>query len=269
MSYERCINANWLTLSFYHLSFVQLVSCLLILISHNDYVLCIIGQLTVTLLPTDVSVLKFGEELDIFCNISSNLDLDEFQYSWTFDDEVINETSSVITIKYNSAESVEQGGVYQCYGSDTSLIFSGTSNRILVAFAPFILVQPMGLLTAAGDTAEFTCTATGHPVPEIEWHKVIRDTNITSFDDVLLYSEGIVFNETDYLDNVTSTSTFIIDSIENSDFGYYVCVASQTENSLIFAQDCCSDNVTEVQSVPAQYNVSTIATLSGNLVVNE
>ena len=224
------------------------------------------GQLTVTLLPTDVSVLKFGDELDIFCNISSNLDFDDFNYIWTFNDNVINETSSVITIKYDSAESVEQGGVYQCYGSDTSLIISGTSNRILVAFAPFILVQPMGLLTAAGDTAEFTCTATGHPVPEIEWHKVTRDTNITSFDDVLLYSEGIVFNETDYLDNVTSTSTFIIDSIENSDFGYYVCVASQTENSLIFAQDCCSDNVTEVQSVPAQYNVSTIATLSGDLV---
>ena len=222
-----------------------------------------VGQLTIILLPTDVTVLTYGEELDIYCNISSNIDVDEFVYTWTFNDVIINETSPILTITYDSVESVGQGGIYQCYGSDSSLILYGSSDQILIAFAPLIIEQPEGVLAEPEDTAVFNCSATGHPVPVLVWYKISRNTNINNLDDVELYSEGIVYNETEYLDNVTSISTLIIDDVVHSDYGYYVCVALLTEESIIYPYDCCSNqNISALMSIET---VSIVATLTGRI----
>ena len=199
--------------------------------------------------------------MDIFCNATVTIDLDdELLYTWTFNDEIFNETSSGITITYDSAESVQQGGVYHCVAKDTADILEGKSNQILVAFAPIITVQPESVLAIPGDVAELNCNATGHPLPDIEWHKLSMNTNVSSFQQLESFSIRLVQNDTMFIDNYTSSSTFLVDSVAHADYGYYVCVAILDQMSLIFVQDCCNDGeVTEL----SYYDFSESVTMTG------
>ena len=170
-----------------------------------------IGLLTATLIPTGVSVIEYGQSLDIFCNATVTIDLDDaLLYTWTFNDEIFNETSSGITITYDSAESVQQGGVYHCVVKDTADILEGKSNQILVAFAPIITVQPESVLAIPGDVAELNCSATGHPLPDIEWHKLSINTTISSLEELEFFSEELLYNETDYIGGILSASELLL-----------------------------------------------------------
>ena len=199
--------------------------------------------------------------MEVFCNATVTIDLDdELLYTWTFNDEIINKTSSILTITYNSADSIEQGGVYHCVAKDTADILEGKSNQVLIAFAPIITVQPESVLTILGDVAELNCNAVGHPLPDIEWHKLTNNTNVSSFQELESFSIGLVQNDTMFIDNYTSSSTFALDSVAYADYGYYVCVAILDKQSLIFVQNCCNDEeVTELSF----YDFSKSVTMTG------
>ena len=186
--------------------------------------------------------------MDVFCNATVTIDLDdELLYTWTFNDEIINETSSILTITYNSADSIEQGGVYHCVAKDTADILEGKSNQVLIAFAPIITVQPESVLTMPGDVAEMNCNATGHPLPVIEWHKLSMNTTISSLEELDFFSDELLYNETDYIGDILSASELLIDNVSYADFGYYICVASY--DSALLISDCCTNYSNSMQKV--------------------
>ena len=67
-----------------------------------------------------------------------------------------------------------------------------------------------------GDTASFTCQATGEPVPTISWY----------------YNNTLLVNGTEYmitemsLNTTTINNTLTIMSVESSDVGTYTCNAT-------------------------------------------
>ena len=72
-----------------------------------------------------------------------------------------------------------------------------------------------------GDTASFTCQATGRPVPTISWY----------------YNNTLFVNGTEYmitemsLNTTTISNTLTIMSVESSDVGTYTCNATNVVSS--------------------------------------
>ena len=72
-----------------------------------------------------------------------------------------------------------------------------------------------------GDTASFTCQATGRPVPTISWY----------------YNNTLLVNGTEYmitemsLNTTTINNTLTIMSVESSDAGTYTCNATNVVSS--------------------------------------
>ena len=86
---------------------------------------------------------------------------------------------------------------------------------------PTISPEVMDQTQDEGDTASFTCQATGEPVPTISWY----------FNDTLLA------NGTDYtisetsVNTTTISSTLTIMSVDSSDVGTYTCNATNVVSS--------------------------------------
>ena len=188
-------------------------------------------------------------------------------YTWKFNNDVINHTSSSLTISYYSPDSIEQGGVYQCCAQSLDMILTGTSPKILIAFAPLITEEPASVFAMYNDSVEFTCTATGHPTPVIEWYRLSVETNVSTLKDVNEFSIELpssAFIEKT-ITNTTETSVLIIDPVDYDDFGYYVCVASLSSDTFVYARDCC-DSDTESgsgEAIETVYAISNISQLSG------
>ena len=226
------------------------------------------------LLPSGISIVHFGESLELSCIINSTIDLDTVYYTWTFNDDVINHTSSSLTINYFSPDSVEQGGVYQCYTHALGMLLSGTSRQILIAFAPLITEDPVSVLAIYNDTVEFNCTAIGHPTPIIEWYRLSVNNNITTLEDVNKYSIELPFfsiEETTTTDTTIKSSTLTIDPVEYNDFGYYICVAKLSSDAFVYVSDCCNSESGSGSGevVELYYSISNISTLSGESIEME
>ena len=225
------------------------------------------GVLNVVLLPSGISIVHFGESLELSCIKNSNIDLDAVYYTWTFNDDVINHTSSYLTINYDSPDSIEQGGVYQCYTHALGMLLSATSRKILIAFAPLITEDPVSVLAIYNDTVEFNCTAIGHPTPVIEWYRLSVNNNITTLEDVNKYSIALPFfsMEETTTDTTIKSSTLIIDPVEYNDFGYYICVAKLSSDAFVYVSDCCNSESgsSSGEVVELYYSISNISTLSG------
>ena len=219
------------------------------------------------LTPSGISTVHFEESLQLSCIINSTIDLDAVYYTWTFNKDVINHTSSSLTITYFSPDSVEQGGVYQCYTHALGMLLSGTSRQILIAFAPLITEDPVSVLAIYNDTVEFNCTAIGHPTPVIEWYRLSVNNNITTLEDVNKYSiELPLFSmEETITDTTIKSSTLIIDPVEYNDFGYYICVAKLSSDAFVYVSDCCNSESgsSSGEVVELYYSISNISTLSG------
>ena len=100
----------------------------------------------------------------------------------------------------------------------------------LVLVAPVINYKVMDQADNEGDTAFFTCQATGEPVPTISWYfngALVNDSNTIKYK-ILIMS----FNTT------TITNTLTIMSVESSDVGTYTCnttnaVSSDTSSGVL------------------------------------
>ena len=207
-------------------------------------------------------MLNYGETVNVSCTSSSNIELDSVHYTWIFNDNPINDTSFSLTVTYNSTESVEQGGIYQCYVHTPGMVLTGTSNKIMIAFAPFIYEQPQAVFAEFGDSAFFNCSSTGFPLPVIEWYIVSTNVNISNIEDIETYSLKLVHNDTVYDNNLTTSSTLFIDDVMYNDYGYYICVAVMSNESLVVVQDCCSGNGSAA-SEDMHYTISDTVTLAG------
>ena len=222
------------------------------------------GQITVTLIPHGISVLNFGEEINISCNASKNTEMQSVRYSWILNNDSINETSSLLTVTYNSTESVEQGGIYRCLVHTSDMVLVGRSNIIMIAFAPLIFEQPQAKSSLFGDDAFFNCSSTGFPLPFIEWHVVSTNVSISNIEEVEAHSLNLVHNHTVYDKELTTSSTLVIKDVLFSDYGNYVCVAVLSNESLVVTENCCNGNESvSSQNVP-QYTISDTVTLTGN-----
>ena len=74
-----------------------------------------------------------------------------------------------------------------------------------------------------GDTASFTCQATGGPVPTISWYFNGAPVNVTN---TMKYT----ISETS-VDTTTINITLTIMSVESSDVGTYTCNATNVVSS--------------------------------------
>ena len=86
---------------------------------------------------------------------------------------------------------------------------------------PTISPEVIDQIQDEGDTASFTCQATGEPVPTISWY----------FNSALL-ANGTrhTISETS-VDTTTISSTLTIMSVESSDVGTYTCNATNVVSS--------------------------------------
>ena len=89
---------------------------------------------------------------------------------------------------------------------------------------PDISPEMMDEVQDEGDTASFTCQATGEPVPTISWYfngaPVNNDTDMDKYD----------IAETS-VNTTTISSTLTIMSVESSDVGTYTCNATNVVSS--------------------------------------
>ena len=113
-------------------------------------------------------------------------------------------------------------------GSDfyTKLLVILDNKCIIITFALFIVIpdiipEVMNQEENEGDTASFTCQATGEPVPTISWY----------------YNGALFFDGTEYLitemsiNATTINNTLTIMSVESSDVGTYTCNATNVVSS--------------------------------------
>ena len=225
-----------------------------------------VGQLNITLTPSGISVIEYGDTINISCASNSNIEVDEVIYSWTFNENVTNINSSVLTIEYNSAESVTQGGLYQCFTHALGMILTATSNRILIAFAPAIISSPEFSFSDHNDSVTLNCTAVGHPLPTVEWYRLESNITIEDFDS--LYNYTIELPKSSFITNFTDsfeiTSSLNIDPVNYNDYGYYVCVARVDNESLVLVQDCCSNEQSISTDIGKYYEISDTSILTGN-----
>ena len=92
-----------------------------------------------------------------------------------------------------------------------------------------------------GDTASFTCQATGRPVPNISWY----------------YNNTLLVNGTKYmitemsLNTTTINNTLTIMSVESSDVGTYTCnatnvVSSDTSSGVLTVNGECANKLFQI-----------------------
>ena len=228
-------------------------------------------NLVVSLISTGpIIVINYGDEVNISCSSSSNIQLDDIQYSWTLNGIPINDSSTVLTLYYDSNESVTQGGIYQCYAYSNDALITGESSTILVIFEPYLITHPEPVTINANGTVMLSCIASGFYAPDIEWFRVENNLLLSDYDNVLYYS--IDFPDSSYINatsNATITiSTLIIDPIDYDDYGYYLCVASLLNDSVQFVSSCCDDYNNETYSIDENlYYISNTSTVSGIVII--
>jgi len=89
--------------------------------------------------------------------------------------------------------------------------------------APVIIPQVVDQIQNEGNTASFTCQATGEPVPKINWYfngVPVNDSDMGKYD--TLQSS---------LNTTTINNTLTIMNIESSDVGTYTCNATNVVSS--------------------------------------
>ena len=233
-----------------------------------------IGDITSTVLSNGVNVLSYGENTTLTCVVTTNYDLNEIEFEWTFNNISIRtfnystfDTDSMLSIDYqNSSSPSLSGGLYQCVAELSEDNITAKSNVVTIAYAPFIILQPISIYTNAtnvNETVSFNCVAVGYPTPEITWHRVSTITPIIDMLSLDLYSISLPLNSSsDHYFTLNETMSLLsIDPVNHGDFGYYICVATLND-SLI--DDCCLND--DDQDNTTYYEISNTATLFGKLL---
>ena len=106
---------------------------------------------------------------------------------------------------------------------------------------PDISPEVMNQTQNEGDTASFTCQATGEPVPTISWY----------------YNNTLLVNGTEYiitemsLNTTTISNTLTIMNVESSDVGTYTCnatnvVSSDTSSGVLTVNGECANKLFQI-----------------------
>ena len=198
----------------------------------------ILGLLSVSIDPSNTSVISFGESLTLSCVVNHNIsNIIGLSYEWPLSNTPVG-NNSFITLNYSDYSLVSQGGLYRCFAYIYNYFynywyftgFHGYSNRVSVLFSPSFSEQPDSVTSKVKDSVELSCTAFGYPVPVIEWKRV-NSLNTSDFINNIIELPESAYNDTVAGTN-NITSTLIIDDIQYDDFGYYLCVAAMSSSEL-------------------------------------
>ncbi|XP_065884496.1 uncharacterized protein [Dysidea avara] len=111
----------------------------------------------------------------------------------------------------------EDTGLYQCTANNS--VGNDTGNiSITVQFVPEILSEIVDLSGERRDVANFTCRATGEPVPEISWH--FKGTIIDELDT----SKYMIMSQ--LINTTTTESTLTVYNVTIADMDAYTCDAA-------------------------------------------
>ena len=156
---------------------------------------------------------------------------------WSYDDHIISNETSLFSYLTVNIYSVDESGYYQCtarnkYNSTTisvkvtvqgkAVLFSLSNTlNIFHTDPPLILCDPVNNTAFSSEIADFKCSVSGYPLPDIVW---IKDgIELNTFDNDKYEQLIEVFgNETE------KNSTLVINDIEPSDGGFYWCKANNT-----------------------------------------
>ena len=214
-----------------------------------------------------VNVLDFGDSINLTCSINEGINPDMVFYTWTLNGKIMNHTLPFININYDHYSSTNQGGEYQCfvYNSDSSA--SRISPKVVVAFAPVLVNEPMSVKAVVNDTVDFSCTAFGYPTPTIQWRRINNTEDVSSLEDIDDLSVDLPLNSYNisYSGYVNETSTLMIYPVDYQDFGYYICIATLSSSDIVVATDCCSSNDSSNSTLKDYNAISNIATLTGTV----
>ena len=240
----------------------QLVSCSVHIFNLSNY---FPDQLVISTTPSGIYAVTYGEVINISCSATIDVSIDGLYYNWTFNDESLFVSTPWLLIDYNSSDSLEQGGSYQCLVTTEDTVFTGSSDYLLILFAPYFVEHPQTVLTVDNSTIEFSCSAIGHPTPVTNWYRIDSNYNITDLETVMdssLLLPLSSFIEGNFSDSDTMDSTvLVIDPVTYDDYGYYLCVATFDNDTVIYVRDCC--NTDELVSLFSSYNtLSNLATLA-------
>ena len=237
-------------------------------INHYNYAILFfnLAYLQVNLSVSDrVAVVKYNTILNLTCSATSNIEL-ALYYTWVYNDiYIVQDNRSYIVLEYDSTDSVNQGGIYQCIAATGDAVITGASHSIVIVFAPVITENPQSMSTTNGSDVEFNCTAAGYPAPILEWYRV-SSYNVSTIQDVMSSTVELPYsaeNNTITVNSTISYSTLTINPVNYNDYGYYICVATFPVDSIVFVYDCCSgdDNTDSAVSIN-EYDISS-ATLTG------
>ena len=125
---------------------------------------------------------------------------------------------------------------------------------VFVALAPYFTGSTQSVQTRAGLIVELTYNVTGFPLPDIIWIKLESNSiskSVTPFSDVtmkFIVDKTMIEHFTDN-NNIVNVSILMLDPIEFNDFGYYACIATQWNNSLMMdIENYVISNVSTVMS---------------------
>ena len=215
-------------------------------------------------------MIEYGDTVNLTCVIMTSIPLTDLRVVWTYNDAIIPNASSLfLTFSYTTADAVAEGGVYQCYVSTLDAEFTASSLSVVLLFGPFIIEGPQSVYTTNGSDVEFNCTATGYPVPYVDFYRV-SSGNVSTIQDII-YSAIPLPDSAENSTLTTNTTEYIaltIDPVYYNDYGYYICVATFPLNSIHLVYDCCSNSTDEDASISLnQTAISDIATLAGKHLV--
>ena len=181
--------------------------------------------------PDEPQLLNFGEIFELNCSFPNPA-----TYSWTLNDEDLDVCGSTLTITYEECMNADNGGTYVCVATDADN--KNFTASLFVALAPYYTGSPQSVQTMAGLSVELTCNVTGFPLLDIIWVKLalnIINESVTPFSDVIMkfiVGETMIESFTD--DKIMiNVSILTLNPVEFSDFGYYACIATQSNNSLM------------------------------------
>ena len=203
---------------------------------------------TATIDPDEPQLLNFGETLELNCSFPNAAN-----YSWTLDDEDLEVNASIFAVTYEDIMDADNGGNYVCVAKNTSGA-NFPSLPVFVALAPYFTASPQSVQTMASSSIELMCNVTGFPLPDITWVKLPSnsiDESVTPLSDVAMESivdETMIERYTD-VDTMVNVSLLTLNPVGHDDFGYYACIATQSNDSLMMGM--------------GSYNISDIATVTG------
>ena len=169
--------------------------------------------------------------------METNVEISDLTISWFLNDSLLYTNESFISITYTSSNEADEGGDYRCQVSSSMLSLTIESQKSLVILAPVIVVKPSPIETIINHVIQFSCSATGYPLPAIEWRRVSVENNFTTLQDlnnVTVDFPDIVANESSINGEMTEVSSLLtIQSVNYDDFGYYLCIATLSLDVLL------------------------------------